>query len=493
MLVADLGNEEVLLAANDTGYVALWYTKHLVQRQGHMDIWFDVKLSAWGLSVHKTKRLIAISANTTHIAVYEMGSESIDPERPPRGASHPIILHARQNNIPCVSFLQEDPSGRWLVATDIRGNVILYDLLKGNDTSTNYGGEGWTVTLTSESNFLWVESSEFRYLIEKAKSDIEKRPLRSVLDILMSSDSEDDSEDEGYDVYTVQESEDWTSDAQMTLYGGEESEDEHENDEDEEDDGKAAAEDPPVVEITEAAQTAAYGPIPVPEPESSSDAQDGPSPPPPEEEDPPWDSPPRSYIIHSKEYDLKLLSTKNPRSHRESSQHKFYDRDEHITSLVTLRDLIPADSITVAAQNSRFPLRMNMHAYIPALSLFVVGRQDGRVALVRLIRAVSSDGPPSVSDETPNRHLLHLEHVIPVTTEINIPFALAGVCVAPIQGWHDRNVDKGIGEGKGQGRWLHLNSEVGGRWRVFMLYTDGTVICYTITGGVSAGGDQSIL
>ncbi|KAF3902327.1 hypothetical protein AA313_de0201076 [Arthrobotrys entomopaga] len=530
MIIADLGTEEILLVANDNGYVTLWYTRHLVQREGNMDIWFDVKQSAWGLAVHKTKRLIAISANTTFVSVYEMGNEAIDPDRPPRGAGDPITLAASYQNLPSVSFLQEDAAGRWLVTTDIVGNVICYDLLKGSETRTSYRGQGWTVSFVSERDFLWVEREEFEGVVEKARVD----SIKSARQGLLSFAAREDEDEEGEDFQ-----DDWASDVQMTLYGGGDSDEELEDDSDDEtyeaeEDGDGQDDDadmsdefdeevemnftaleeailphtsesiddayemdgPPLTPtFTEDQQTAAYGPVPASPSYTPSLTTDGTpllTPDEEEDDDPPWEYPPPSFIIHSKEFDLKLLGMQDP-----PKATPF--RNEHIVSLVTLRHLIPPDSITVAARTSQFPLRMNMSAYIPALSLYVVGRQDGRVALVRLLRTNPSkteevsetektNGNESswTSKKRDHRHFLHLEHIIPSEKDLHIPFALAGICVAPVQGWEDRDPTKGMDEGK---EWLQSSSDVGGRWRIFMLYTDGSVVCYTVASSVGVCED----
>ncbi|KAK6354091.1 hypothetical protein TWF730_008508 [Orbilia blumenaviensis] len=532
MIVADLGNEEVLLVANDCGYVTLWYTKHLMQRNGNMDMWFDVQKTAWGIAVHTAKRLIALSSNTTKIFVYEMGSEAVDPTKPPRGAQNPIILPANHQNLPCVAFLQDD-TGRWLSTTDVTGSVILYDLLRGTSTMTNFNGQGWTVTFVSENNFLWVENEEFQEMIEKAKEESQKAARRGLLSFA-SRRFDDDSEEED---------DDWASDAQMTLYGegSEDNEDEYDDGiseqlsySEEEDEDMSDDEDPDIemnftaleeailsheaentsegeddtveddadvdgeLEVTEEMQSTAYGPVASTDSsaESNLDGIASQTSPDETEGDPPWEYPPPSFIIHSKEFDLKLIVPKDP---PRSPTFINEPRPVHLNSLVTLRNLIPADGITVAAQTSNYPLRMNMHAYIPALSLYVIGRQDGRVALVRMIRS-----RPPTSEETldppgtgsgaaqsgekkgvVHRHFMNLEHIIP-KQDASIPFALVGVCVAPVQGWEERGVINGMDYGNGQGKWLYTNGGVGGRWRIFLLYSGGDVICYTVSGGIPA-------
>ncbi|KAF3182871.1 hypothetical protein TWF225_004922 [Orbilia oligospora] len=547
MIVADLGTEEVLLVANDCGYVTLWYTKHLIQRNGNMDIWFDVHKSAWGISVHKAKRLIAISSNTTMISVYEMGSEAVDSSRPPRGAQYPIVLSANHQNVPCVAFLDDD-SGRWLAATDITGSVILYDLLREARTMTEYKGQGWTVTFLCESNFLWVEHEEFMEMIERAREEAQKEARRGLLSFATRRFDDDSDGDEA---------DDWASDVQMTLYGGgsedeeyqdgvsdqlsysDEDEDEDDDDgDDEDDDEEMSDEDPDIemnftaleeailshdaqnllddesldedpedananeehggLEVTEEMQSTAYGPVNrsislTPDPtlygsisQRILDLED----------DAPWEYPPPSFIIHSKKFDLKLIIPKDPSIPPPFS---YESRPVHLNSLITLKNLIPADGITLAARTSNYPLRMNMHAYIPALSLYVIGRQDGRVALVRMIRSrppPQSEDPAGTSTTEGNtqngenkgvvhRHFMNLEHIIP-KQDTAIPFALVGVCVAPVQGWEDRHVSNGMNQGSGQGKWLYTNGGVGGRWRIFLLYSGGDVICYTVSGGIPA-------
>ncbi|KAJ6259722.1 hypothetical protein Dda_5360 [Drechslerella dactyloides] len=542
LIVANLGSEEVLVAANDNGYVGLWYTRHLVDSgaTGELDMLFDVRKSAWGLAVHSAKRLLAVSANTTWISVYELGNESVDGTRAPGGKEAPLVFKANEHNVPSVAFLQEDSEGRWLAATDITGSVILYNLATGQSTAIGYNGQGWTVSLVPERDFLTVSDGEYATLVEKARVESARAASYGLLSFALARADEDDFFDD--------EDDDWASDVQMTLYGGDMSDEEEEDeDDDDEDDDEEEYEDseeeeededmedeydemdttaqepapdvavqeptptvpqdtstttaPPGIDLSvvehpvassdeesddeyeddamflsEAAQTAAYGPVPYeppPTPPTAPFANDNAT------ADPPWEDPPPSYIVHSKEFDLKLLTVSDPRGRLR----------ERLTSIVTLRNLIPADSVTFAAQTSRFPLRMNMHAYIAPLSLFIFGRQDGRAALVRLVKRDPlhnyryghidgiDGGSGSINPEElePHTHFLHLEKIVPANPQIPSS-ALAGVCVSPLQGWEERDARKGGGKGPGGGRWLFTSGGVGGRWRLFLLYADGSVL-----------------
>jgi hypothetical protein len=163
--------------------VCVWYTRNL----SRIALRRNVGESAWGVALHKERRLLAVSANTHDITVFELGVEQMvrerkeqsddeesresgfrarteelpadqrrkkkrhsrgesdeDPGRPgtsrsggngrkrrkekPLVADRSIkILRGHENNIPNISFL-DDASGRWLTSTDIDGVVTLWDV-----------------------------------------------------------------------------------------------------------------------------------------------------------------------------------------------------------------------------------------------------------------------------------------------------------------------------------------------------------------------------
>lgn len=180
--IGELGFEEVLVSAHDDGDVCAWYTRDLRRIAFRL----SVGVSAWGVALHKERRLLAVSANTRLIQVFELaiGRHAEDDEeygsddngvlvfgedsgrrkrrrrtdsqslgesgdeddeggdgdwtevvggrrRGKRGspvknkAVKTLIGHAQ--NIPNISFL-DDPTGRWLVGTSIDGIVILWDI-----------------------------------------------------------------------------------------------------------------------------------------------------------------------------------------------------------------------------------------------------------------------------------------------------------------------------------------------------------------------------
>lgn len=180
--IGELGFEEVLVSAHDDGDVCAWYTRDLRRIAFRL----SVGVSAWGVALHKERRLLAVSANTHLIQVFELaigrhpeddpeydsagdnngsvfgeedsgrrkrrrrtesrspgesGDDNDDDDgwtdsaggRRRRNLRSPVkdktvkTLIGHAHNIPNISFL-DDPTGRWLVGTSIDGIVILWDV-----------------------------------------------------------------------------------------------------------------------------------------------------------------------------------------------------------------------------------------------------------------------------------------------------------------------------------------------------------------------------
>jgi hypothetical protein len=165
VLVAYLGNVEVLLVTCDDGDVIGWRVEEIhraltmkceenemeeveVEVEVRTFLHRNVGQSAWGLAVHREARMIAISANTHEITVLayalagqDDGKEFLDGDEDGVGEDeksdfpklrtkdHVITLKAN-HNVPAVSFnnTAEDKEGRWLFSTCINGEVRLWDL-----------------------------------------------------------------------------------------------------------------------------------------------------------------------------------------------------------------------------------------------------------------------------------------------------------------------------------------------------------------------------
>ena len=192
LMVGDLGSEEILLVATDSGNIAAYHTRAIEEairkdpyrfsKNASSDVvglraFFSqwVHESAWGLSIHTQGRMIAVSANRPHhvasldpsakITVFAFAltsrhsdspdvsedSESNgaieledwydwDPtsnnETPHRDRNFRITLggdHGHHSNVPSVSFVNnaEDPDGSWLLSTDITGIMKLWRIWRG--------------------------------------------------------------------------------------------------------------------------------------------------------------------------------------------------------------------------------------------------------------------------------------------------------------------------------------------------------------------------
>ncbi|KAJ5521199.1 hypothetical protein N7527_005314 [Penicillium freii] len=184
IIVDDLGVDEVLLLATDSGNVTGYNVEAIFSAINRSAEYggsrpFDahevkpffaehVQLSAWGLATHKFARLIAVSANTGVITVFafalvDVASESdgnspsssetsnvggsdvlestwvsIDNALSMEELKKDMPYHRTRNlrlsykghfeNIPCVSFanFELDPNGLWMVSTDILNRVFVW-------------------------------------------------------------------------------------------------------------------------------------------------------------------------------------------------------------------------------------------------------------------------------------------------------------------------------------------------------------------------------
>lgn len=193
LIVGDLGSEEILLVSTDSGNVTAYYTKAIEQairkdpyrfsndaRSDYVGVraffaqWVDE--SAWGLSIHTQGRMIAVSANTPHhvqsddpcakitvfafaltedardhqakddenyFSEYDKQADWLEWELrgansalPPRDRNYKITLggvEGHDYNIPSISFVNndQDPDGKWLLSTDIGGEMKIWQIWQG--------------------------------------------------------------------------------------------------------------------------------------------------------------------------------------------------------------------------------------------------------------------------------------------------------------------------------------------------------------------------
>src|ERR1700753_509445 len=91
LIVAFLGNREILLLACDDGDICSWWTDHIeyavsnprtsfIRLSPVVEPWFKecVNISAWGLAVHTEARKIAVTSNSHMVCVFEFALHKED-------------------------------------------------------------------------------------------------------------------------------------------------------------------------------------------------------------------------------------------------------------------------------------------------------------------------------------------------------------------------------------------------------------------------------
>ncbi|KAJ5612710.1 hypothetical protein N7510_005904 [Penicillium lagena] len=222
ILVDDLGLDEVLLLATDSGNVCGYqveaifsainrcaknnYTRPYDGAEASPFFVEHVGRSAWGLATHKFARLIAVSSNTGLITVFAFAlvdPTSGDDERSPhqdleldeqeqtwvliqthkqlrqlqklmpnhRSRNLRLTYSGHHDNIPCISFanFDLDPNGMWMVSTDISNRVLVWRIWDEiGPIQWYYPGDplneprqmGWSVLPLDPRTFRWHHSAE---------------------------------------------------------------------------------------------------------------------------------------------------------------------------------------------------------------------------------------------------------------------------------------------------------------------------------------------
>lgn len=189
LIVGDLGNEEIFLAACDDGDIISYTLRSIIlamewvvatnsdaqRTQAAVDgppswgctapkPWFleNVGHSAWGLTIHKEARFLAVSSNTQAIDVFAPALRKLDACRkdpplvedqklmdeelmwdgiwkistgcPPsdRFCNRRVRLIGHTCNVPNITFAGVHKQGRYLASTDIEENTFIWDIYSGS-------------------------------------------------------------------------------------------------------------------------------------------------------------------------------------------------------------------------------------------------------------------------------------------------------------------------------------------------------------------------
>ncbi|KAI5816003.1 hypothetical protein BZA77DRAFT_247476, partial [Pyronema omphalodes] len=459
LTIGELGSEEVLVSAHDDGDVCIWYTKNL----SRIALRRNVGESAWGVALHRERRLLAVSANTHDITVFELGVEPMVRERKEQSDDEDSretdrsikILRGHENNIPNISFL-DDASGRWLTATDIDGVVTLWDVytrrmvescqLGPRQPSPEPEYNRFYRSFYREPEFIAEDDEEeFPYDLDEATegaiSDTDEPSPPQSPDPVIEPVPQIPALPPGEGPDHYQGYSDTDTDSNDDSFS--ESYDESDDIPDTDNDG---------VNVSPHESPSSYSTassIPSSRPTYAAIAYSAtiPYPPPSNDELDPA-QPPLSYVFTTTEHNAYLLPT-----HR-------------LSPTVFCRQFVKI----LPPNNGQLEMfdRLNMVIHIPELSIIVSATQAGRAGIFRLTR-VGEDCVMRLDYVLPRvaqNYARNISQSAPPEQEegYDIPHAiqwpLLGIAASPIQG------KEGI-EGRR-------------RWRLMMVYMNGTVLSYEL-------------
>ncbi|KAG0366938.1 hypothetical protein BGZ54_004684 [Gamsiella multidivaricata] len=204
-----LGTEEVLVTADESGDVCVWFTMNL-QRD---PLLLSVTESAWGIAIHAEQRLIAISSNAHTVTVFHCGIDSRPSQRLFSGYTEPSasgsnasssssssttgampalvdrtsqqILRGHGHNIPCVTF---SPCGRFVATASVDQTCRTWRLSDGKQIQQKSLGPlwGWGVCFVDRDSWITISRTEYK-MIPKDHLRPGKLPGQNVRDSPLST------------------------------------------------------------------------------------------------------------------------------------------------------------------------------------------------------------------------------------------------------------------------------------------------------------------
>ena len=541
IVVGDLGNEELLVCVCDDGDVVAYATRALAtlmedgQTSGSPTlnsngtvksfIHRSVGRSAWGIAIHKSGRLIAVSANSKMVTVFAfaLGSDpssdgnseddhhndSSNSTTPsigtlewekrahlgtmsrnlneeclpaPRSTSNfEITLSGHCANVPSIAFCntEDDPTGRYLVSTDIHGVTLTWDLWQGRDITK------FVTTSTRSWGVLCLDLRSFRLTQGTFETfGCEPKSDRGNLDISASRKYVKGANN-CHPVYDDISS----TPAALLPFGmlydtNPQADSAEESDDEDWVDGEAEENDDLDMDLPEYSSVPGFGSNPLPTTASVNSVYNG---------------PPQGIVsafetaIHLQNSlptgrrgaseaitgDLSLSTSSPPTSLpfsvlQTSVNNVIFRYSALRPTSVMLRHPF-AQEISHSLHSLRLFDRLNMVAQVPELGLVLVASQVGRVALLTLTRM-----------RCPKTFAFRLDCILPsVEQEARrerpmVP--LLGMAAGPIQGREKEagsGGDGGSPDGRGWEPWRAV--EGSRRYRLMLYYTDHTVLGYELS------------
>ncbi|EMR10448.1 hypothetical protein PNEG_01162 [Pneumocystis murina B123] len=160
--VGYIGNEEVLVCCTDSGFVNVWFTEDLLRSP----LILNTGRSAWGIAIHPSKMLLAISSNSHDISLWSLGVVNPFEEWNTNNTGWPHKFYGHNDNIPSICF---NRSGTILSSAGIDATCRLWDVISGSLLHVYMDSHrGWFVG--------FVDSIAFKVL---KRVDLSEKQLKS--------------------------------------------------------------------------------------------------------------------------------------------------------------------------------------------------------------------------------------------------------------------------------------------------------------------------
>ncbi|KNC97936.1 uncharacterized protein SPPG_06924 [Spizellomyces punctatus DAOM BR117] len=159
--VGEIGTEEVLVAVDDNHLVHVWFTADLDRHP----IVLQHRDSAWGIAIHGPSYLLAVSANSHTIMVWNLrssyqshGNFVSDRDGDPLGGVEKRELVGHEHNVPAIDF---SSCGRYLLSCSIDCTLRIWNIKTGETLySREVDGQwGWVARFIQPSLFKHIPSS----------------------------------------------------------------------------------------------------------------------------------------------------------------------------------------------------------------------------------------------------------------------------------------------------------------------------------------------
>ncbi|CAG8539020.1 10396_t:CDS:10 [Dentiscutata erythropus] len=188
--VGEIGYEEVLVSVDESGDIHVWYTSNLEKNPLH----FKNNESTWGVALHGPRRLLAVSANSHEITIFNLQyglqplakfSDSQDMSCRPK-----YSLRGHRHNVPNISF---SSCGQFLVSCSIDRSCRIWNVNTGQtivfqEVSSEWG---WSACFVSTSNFKNANNTSRNF---RTRKDVNDRSRSRIGRVYAGSESERDED-----------------------------------------------------------------------------------------------------------------------------------------------------------------------------------------------------------------------------------------------------------------------------------------------------------